>query len=76
MLGGAHAPHAHPPARGPPGQETPSDVRIDVRAESGPVVLPREAADAPSAHDQVTDQPGERGSIRSGRGRHPPAALL
>eukprot|EP00969_Alexandrium_andersonii_P151838 6714146-Alexandrium_andersonii.AAC.1 len=76
MLDDAHAPHAHSTARGPPGQETPSEVRVDVCAECGPVVLPREAVDAPRAHDQATDQPDERCPIHSGRGRHPPTALL
>eukprot|EP00969_Alexandrium_andersonii_P162441 7180308-Alexandrium_andersonii.AAC.1 len=31
-----------PPARGPPSPQTPDEVRVDARTESGPLVLPRE----------------------------------
>eukprot|EP00969_Alexandrium_andersonii_P363403 15461867-Alexandrium_andersonii.AAC.1 len=36
MLDSAHARHAHSPARGPPGQETPNEVRVDLCAELAP----------------------------------------
>eukprot|EP00969_Alexandrium_andersonii_P098228 4336081-Alexandrium_andersonii.AAC.1 len=29
MLDGVHTSHAHSPTSGPPGQETPSEVRVD-----------------------------------------------
>eukprot|EP00969_Alexandrium_andersonii_P308730 13645390-Alexandrium_andersonii.AAC.1 len=59
MLDGVHAPHAHSPASGPSGKATSGKVRVDISAESRPVVLPREMVDAPRAHDQVPDQPDE-----------------
>eukprot|EP00969_Alexandrium_andersonii_P140507 6215339-Alexandrium_andersonii.AAC.1 len=59
MLDGVHSPHAHSPARGPPGKKTPREVCVDVSAESRPIVLPREVVDAPRAQDQVSDQPDE-----------------
>eukprot|EP00969_Alexandrium_andersonii_P228666 10099804-Alexandrium_andersonii.AAC.1 len=64
MLDGVRTAHAHSPASGHPGQEAPSEVRIDVCAESGPIVLPREVVDAPRAHDQVTDHPDKRRPVR------------
>eukprot|EP00969_Alexandrium_andersonii_P112305 4961458-Alexandrium_andersonii.AAC.1 len=36
MLNGVLAAHAHSPARGPPGQQAPSKVRANVRAEWPP----------------------------------------
>eukprot|EP00969_Alexandrium_andersonii_P323087 14275529-Alexandrium_andersonii.AAC.1 len=60
MLDGVHAPHAHSPAREPPGKKAPSEVRVNVSAESRPVVLPREVVDTTRARDQVPDQPDER----------------
>eukprot|EP00969_Alexandrium_andersonii_P031660 1383457-Alexandrium_andersonii.AAC.1 len=39
----ARCPRMHaPPARGPPSKQTPGKVRVNVCAESGPLVLPRE----------------------------------
>eukprot|EP00969_Alexandrium_andersonii_P265831 11748057-Alexandrium_andersonii.AAC.1 len=76
MLDGALSAHAHSPARGPPSEQTPGKVRVNVRAASGPLVLPREAVDAPWADHQVPDQPGQRCPIGGGGGRRPPAALL
>eukprot|EP00969_Alexandrium_andersonii_P047843 2099622-Alexandrium_andersonii.AAC.1 len=40
-LDGVQSAHAHSPARGPPSQQTPGKVRVDVRAESGPFGPPR-----------------------------------
>eukprot|EP00969_Alexandrium_andersonii_P009709 423906-Alexandrium_andersonii.AAC.1 len=76
MLDGVQSTRAHPTARGPPSQQAPVKVRVDVRAESGPFVLPRKMADAPRACDQVPDQPDQRCPFRGSGGRHPPAALL
>eukprot|EP00969_Alexandrium_andersonii_P234456 10351378-Alexandrium_andersonii.AAC.1 len=59
MLDGVQTAHAHSPASGPPGRGTPSEVRIHVSAESGPIALPREAVDAPRAHGQVANQPDQ-----------------
>eukprot|EP00969_Alexandrium_andersonii_P129825 5738782-Alexandrium_andersonii.AAC.1 len=63
MLDGALPAHAHSPARRPPSQQTPSEVGVNVRAESGPLVLPREMVDAPWADNQVADQPDQRRPI-------------
>eukprot|EP00969_Alexandrium_andersonii_P245152 10834055-Alexandrium_andersonii.AAC.1 len=41
-LNGVQPAHAHPPARGPPSPQAPGEVRVDVRAGSGPFVLSRE----------------------------------
>eukprot|EP00969_Alexandrium_andersonii_P183635 8113950-Alexandrium_andersonii.AAC.1 len=76
MLYGVVATHAHSPARGPPGQQAPSKVRVDVRAESGPLVLPRKTVHAPGADNQVANQSDKCGPSRGGGGRHTPAALL
>eukprot|EP00969_Alexandrium_andersonii_P133029 5882594-Alexandrium_andersonii.AAC.1 len=63
MLDGALPAHARPPARGAPGSQTSGKVCVHIRAESGPVVLPREVGDAPRARNQVPDQPDKRGPI-------------
>eukprot|EP00969_Alexandrium_andersonii_P040481 1775102-Alexandrium_andersonii.AAC.1 len=76
MLDGVLPARAHSSACGPPSQQAPGKVRVNVRAESGPLVLPREVVDAPWADDQVPDQPDKRCPIGGGGGRHPPAALL
>eukprot|EP00969_Alexandrium_andersonii_P207144 9152713-Alexandrium_andersonii.AAC.1 len=64
MLDGVQSTHAHSPACGPPGAQAPSEVRVNVRAESGPLVPPRTKVDAPRAHDQVANQPGKSSPVR------------
>eukprot|EP00969_Alexandrium_andersonii_P247308 10928786-Alexandrium_andersonii.AAC.1 len=76
MINGALAARAHSPARGPPGQQAPSKVRVNVRAESGPLVLPRKMVHAPGTDNQVANQPDKRCPTRGGGGRHSPATLL
>eukprot|EP00969_Alexandrium_andersonii_P254022 11227228-Alexandrium_andersonii.AAC.1 len=76
MLDGVHAPRAHSPADGLPGQEAAREVSVDVSGESGPTVLPREVVDAPRAYGQVADQSDQRCPVSGRRGRHPTAALL
>eukprot|EP00969_Alexandrium_andersonii_P347014 15341881-Alexandrium_andersonii.AAC.1 len=76
MLNGTLSPNAHPSASGPPSAQTPREERVHARAEGGPIVLPREAVDAPRAHDQVERQPDQSCPVRGGRGRHSPAELL
>eukprot|EP00969_Alexandrium_andersonii_P263476 11645321-Alexandrium_andersonii.AAC.1 len=76
MLNGMLAAHAHSPARGTPGQQAPGKVSVDVRAESGPLVLPRKVIHAPGMDEQIADQSDECRPIRGSGGRHSPAALL
>eukprot|EP00969_Alexandrium_andersonii_P164330 7263292-Alexandrium_andersonii.AAC.1 len=64
MLNGALAARARPPARGPPGQQAPGEVRVDVRAESGALILPRKMVQAPGADNQVANQSDKRCPIR------------
>eukprot|EP00969_Alexandrium_andersonii_P047292 2074785-Alexandrium_andersonii.AAC.1 len=42
MLQGAHAPDAHPSARGAPSTQAPGKVRVRIHAEGNPFALPRE----------------------------------
>eukprot|EP00969_Alexandrium_andersonii_P309493 13677471-Alexandrium_andersonii.AAC.1 len=76
MLDGAHAPNAHPSARGAPGSQTPRKVRIHVHSEGNPFVLPREAADAPRTHDQAQNQSDQRRPVRGGGAHRSPAEFL
>eukprot|EP00969_Alexandrium_andersonii_P091215 4027342-Alexandrium_andersonii.AAC.1 len=57
-------PRAHSPARGPPGQQAPSKIRVNVRAESGPLALPRKRIHAHGTNDQVANQSDKRCQIR------------
>eukprot|EP00969_Alexandrium_andersonii_P011289 490841-Alexandrium_andersonii.AAC.1 len=65
--------HTHTTARGSPSVQAPSKVRVHVRPETSPFVLPREVVDAPGARNQVAGQPDQRRPIRRGRARHAPA---
>eukprot|EP00969_Alexandrium_andersonii_P347574 15367800-Alexandrium_andersonii.AAC.1 len=69
MLNGVQSSHAHPSAGESPSVQTPSKVRVRIRAEGGPILLPREVVDAPRAHDQVAHQPDQSCPVRGGRGR-------
>eukprot|EP00969_Alexandrium_andersonii_P175771 7772294-Alexandrium_andersonii.AAC.1 len=64
MLNGVLATRAHSPARGPPRQQAPSKIRVIVRTESGPLVLPRKVIHAPGTDSQVANQSDKRCPIR------------
>eukprot|EP00969_Alexandrium_andersonii_P221770 9794638-Alexandrium_andersonii.AAC.1 len=51
-LDGMCATHAHPSARRAPRTQAPCEVCVNVNAEAGPFVLPREVVDAAGARDQ------------------------
>eukprot|EP00969_Alexandrium_andersonii_P109856 4846678-Alexandrium_andersonii.AAC.1 len=44
--------HAHSSARRPAGRKTTRKVSVDIRADSSPLILPREVVHAPRASDE------------------------